>query len=170
MEAQSSGLINSQAGADDTCMPTNTRSGGRDATHAGGVVYRLNRATTPEMLLVTARVDPTVWVLPKGHIERGESPEETAVREVFEEAGVTARIVEFLTTSRPLVRGVSQHVQYFLMERLAEEEATEGRRIAWLAEAAAIRRITHESSREVLMQAFARLSGNGGNGRGTSLK
>src|SRR5262245_16250848 len=141
------------------------KPGSRNATHAGGVVYRLNQETTPELLLVTARVDSTVWVLPKGHIERGESPEEAAVREVFEEAGVTARIVEFLTTSRPVVRGVSQQIQYFLMERLAEGAATEGRRIAWLDEAAAIRRITHESSREVLVEAFARLAGNGGAGR-----
>ena len=143
-------------------MPFKSGRGSRNATHAGGVVYRLNQATTPELLLVTARVDPTVWVLPKGHIERGESPEETAVREVFEEAGVTARIVEFLAVSRPVVRGVSQHIQYFLMERLAEEAATEGRRIAWLDEETAIRRITHESSREVLVEAFARLAGNGG--------
>ena len=146
-------------------MPTNARSGSRQATHAGGVVYRLTRRTTPEMLLVTARVDPTVWVLPKGHIERGESSEDTAVREVFEEAGVTARVVEFLTTSRPVVRGVSQQIDFFLMERVAEADATEGRRIAWLDEATAIRRITHDSSREVLVQAFARLAGNGGGER-----
>jgi 8-oxo-dGTP pyrophosphatase MutT (NUDIX family) len=33
------------------------------------------------------------WVLPKGMIEAGETPEETAVREVKEEMGVEARIV-----------------------------------------------------------------------------
>lgn len=34
--------------------------------------------------------------LPKGHVERGESPETCAVREVYEETGVSARIAEHL--------------------------------------------------------------------------
>jgi len=34
------------------------------------------------------------WVLPKGLIERGESPQEAAVREVEEEVGVEAKIVD----------------------------------------------------------------------------
>ena len=33
------------------------------------------------------------WVLPKGLVERGESPEEAAVREVAEEVGVEAKII-----------------------------------------------------------------------------
>nr|MDA8188223.1 NUDIX domain-containing protein [Dehalococcoidales bacterium] len=33
------------------------------------------------------------WVMPKGHLESGETPEQAAVREVLEETGLTARIV-----------------------------------------------------------------------------
>ena len=36
---------------------------------------------------------PPVWALPKGLIDSGEGPEETALREVAEETGVTARLV-----------------------------------------------------------------------------
>ena len=36
------------------------------------------------------------WVLPKGNIDPGEKPPETAVREVLEETGVEGRIVEKL--------------------------------------------------------------------------
>ncbi len=61
-------------------------------THAGTVVYRRSEAG-PEVLLVRARLDPTRWVLPKGRIESGEAEEETALREVREEAGVDSRIV-----------------------------------------------------------------------------
>ncbi len=32
------------------------------------------------------------WALPKGHVDRGESWEETAVREVAEETGIRARV------------------------------------------------------------------------------
>ena len=36
---------------------------------------------------------PPVWALPKGLIDSGERPEETALREVEEETGVNARLV-----------------------------------------------------------------------------
>jgi 8-oxo-dGTP pyrophosphatase MutT (NUDIX family) len=137
-------------------MPTAKKPGGARPTHAGGVVYRL-RDTTPELLLVTSRFNRSVWVLPKGHIEPGESPEDAAVRETLEEAGVTARIVEFLTTARQVVGGAPQRIEYYLMKMEVEGEGEEGRRIAWLAEEAAIRRITYEQSRAVLAQACVRL-------------
>ena len=126
-------------------------------THAGGVVYR-RRDTTPELLLVTARLDPTMWVLPKGHIERGEFPDQTAMREVLEEAGVTARIIEFLLTSRQVVRGRSQVIAYYLMEIVSEGAQSEGRRVEWLAQHEAIRRVSFEESRNVLKQACVRLA------------
>ena len=132
------------------------RSGRRTRieTSSGGVVYR-PFDTGPAVLLIR---DPyNNWGLPKGHIESGESSEEAAVRETLEEAGVTARIVEFLTTARQVVRGAPQWVDYYLMAMETEGEGEEGRRVAWLAEEAAIRRITYEQSRAVLAQACARL-------------
>jgi 8-oxo-dGTP pyrophosphatase MutT (NUDIX family) len=126
------------------------------STHAGGVVYRMKDATL-ELLLVSSRYDKSIWVLPKGHIEPGESSDETAVREVFEEAGVTARVVEFLLTSQQFVRGAAQQVEYYLLERLAEEKASEGRKIAWLVGDEAIRRLTFYEHRAVLTKGCARL-------------
>jgi 8-oxo-dGTP pyrophosphatase MutT (NUDIX family) len=34
-----------------------------------------------------------LWSLPKGHVEEGETVEDTAVREIFEETGITGRVV-----------------------------------------------------------------------------
>ena len=59
-------------------------------THAGGVVAR-EAGGERRYLLVRASRDPG-WVLPKGHIERGETPEQAAVREVAEEAGISIEI------------------------------------------------------------------------------
>jgi 8-oxo-dGTP pyrophosphatase MutT (NUDIX family) len=137
-------------------MPTKTKANDARSTHAGGVVYRLKDAT-PELLLVTSRYDKSIWVLPKGHIEPGESSDETAVRETFEEAGVTARVIEFLTTSRQVIRGSSQQIEYYLLEALAEEKAHEGRKIAWLAGETAIQRLTFNEHRAVLTKGCARL-------------
>lgn len=62
-------------------------------THAGGVVFRKQgKEETIEYLLVQASKDRSQWVLPKGHIESGEDPRETAVREVLEETGYWARV------------------------------------------------------------------------------
>lgn len=36
------------------------------------------------------------WVLPKGTVEEGESHEDTALREVKEEAGVSGQIIEYI--------------------------------------------------------------------------
>jgi ADP-ribose pyrophosphatase YjhB (NUDIX family) len=126
------------------------------------VVYRLNGAQ-PELLLVTPKLEPTVWVLPKGHIEAGESPDQTAVREVFEEAGVRARIVEFLMTAGQVVRGKPQQIDFFLMEKVTEDRATEGRRLVWLSPADAIGRVTFAETKAVVIRASERLAESGSN-------
>lgn len=137
-------------------MARKTKANDSGSTHAGGVVYRL-KETTPELLLVTSKYDKSIWVLPKGHIEPGESSDETAVRETFEEAGVTARVIEFLTLSRQTVRGSSQQIEYYLLEALAEEKSAEGRKVAWLTGEAAIRRLTFDEQRAVMTKGYARL-------------
>ena len=62
---------------------------------AGGLVVRRTDGGHA-VLLVSSRRDPSVWVLPKGHIEAGESPEQTASREVREEAGIEGDVVGFV--------------------------------------------------------------------------
>lgn len=57
----------------------------REAT-AGGVIYRLSQKGELEILLVADHFDR--WTIPKGHIEEGETAQETAIREIGEEAGL----------------------------------------------------------------------------------
>ena len=84
-------------------------------THAGGVVYRM-RGGQAQYLLVEAKDHPEEWVLPKGHIEEGEQPRETAVREVHEETGVWGKICRDLSAVSYPVNGNLITVQFFLME------------------------------------------------------
>jgi 8-oxo-dGTP pyrophosphatase MutT (NUDIX family) len=62
-------------------------------TSAGGVLVRRGESGD-EVLLASRRTrrGDLVWGLPKGLVERGESPEETAVREVREETGYDGRV------------------------------------------------------------------------------
>lgn len=53
---------------------------------AGGVVFRRNTKGDVEILLIQDAKDR--WTIPKGHIEEGETAQETALREIGEEAGI----------------------------------------------------------------------------------
>jgi 8-oxo-dGTP diphosphatase len=61
---------------------------------AGGVIFRKNN-TSIEIALIAVK-GGKVWCLPKGIVDKGESPEMTAVREVAEETGLNGRIIEKL--------------------------------------------------------------------------
>ena len=53
---------------------------------SGGIVFRKNDASEVEILLIQDAKDR--WTIPKGHIEEGETAQETARREIGEEAGL----------------------------------------------------------------------------------
>lgn len=129
---------------------------GRRATHAGGVVYRL-RDGEPEFLLVTARKRREHWVLPKGHVEKDETPEETALREVEEETGVEAVIERFLEQVVLDLADDRQHIRFYLMRALRGGGSREGRRITWLPAEAAIRKASFPQPRELIRAAAAAL-------------
>ena len=53
---------------------------------AGGVIFRRNKAGEIEILLIQDSKER--WTIPKGHIEEGETAQQTALREIHEEAGL----------------------------------------------------------------------------------
>src|SRR5262245_32451122 len=94
------------------------------AFSAGGVVFRRPSSaavtpSTPEGVLVGRRWED-FWVLPKGTPRSGEETPDVARREVAEETGITARIVDELGSihywfARGGVR-YNKEVLYYLME------------------------------------------------------
>ncbi len=59
---------------------------------AGGVVWRDNGGSIDVVLCSRHQKDSThLFVLPKGHVELGESIEDAAVREAGEETGLAVR-------------------------------------------------------------------------------
>jgi 8-oxo-dGTP pyrophosphatase MutT (NUDIX family) len=63
---------------------------------AGGVLVRTVRGRAMVAAIRPQGKPAGTWALPKGNLDPGESPAETAVREVLEETGVSGRLVEKL--------------------------------------------------------------------------
>lgn len=107
-------------------------------THAGGIVWR-RLAGGLQFLLVRAldrggegaSPAPLPWVLPKGHVERGEGPEEAAVREVLEEAGAVADLGPLAGTIEFSVAGKTVRCNFYAMELRGQREADEPRETHW---------------------------------------
>jgi ADP-ribose pyrophosphatase YjhB (NUDIX family) len=122
-------------------------------TRAGGVVYRTGRGSTT-YLLVDAADDPKQWVLPKGHVEDGESHREAAVREVHEETGVWARVVSELGVEGWTVDGNVVATRFFLMEAVGRGIRRDKERMhRWLPLPEAIALSSYTETRDLLKAA-----------------
>jgi ADP-ribose pyrophosphatase YjhB (NUDIX family) len=149
-------------------------------TSAGGVVLRHIRGAWQVALIepniinadtvtrrAKARPEGTVFALPKGGVDEGETPEQSADREVFEETGVRGRLLFCLTTIRYLyVRSwggrehVSKAVSFYLflyssgrLGQIRPDMRDEVRRAFWFPLDKAHRKLTYRGEREVLKMA-----------------
>ena len=88
-----------------------------EATSCGGVVIFRGKIL---LLYKNYKHKYEGWVLPKGTVECGESYQETALREVHEEAGVVGEIVTYVDKSHytfEVPEGVvSKDVHWYLMQ------------------------------------------------------
>ena len=136
------------------------------ATSAGGIVVRYD-AGRPNLVVGARRRerDGRTWTLPKGTPKRGETTEETAIREVAEETGLEVRITAPLTSiSYVFVQSgtrIHKTVHYFLMEPTGGDLSRhdhEFDQVRWIAfdEAAAL--LTFETERELVARAAAAIS------------
>jgi 8-oxo-dGTP pyrophosphatase MutT (NUDIX family) len=132
---------------------------------AGGVVLRMIRGR-PMVAAIRPQGKPEgVWALPKGNLDPGEKPEETAVREVFEETGVHGRLVEKLgdvkyTYTRRGGERVFKIVSFYLLRAgrgrigdIDERMRIEVAEARWLPLADAPRLLAYGGEREMAQKA-----------------
>ena len=136
---------------------------------AGGVAVRVVRGRTMVAAIRPQGKPEGTWALPKGNIDPGETPAETAVREVWEETGVHGRLVEKLgdvryTYTRRGGLRVFKVVSFFLLRagrgRIGEIEErmhVEVAEVSWLPLDEAPRLLAFGGEREMVAKARARL-------------
>ncbi len=82
---------------------------------AGGVLFKDN-------LVLLIQNPSNVWTFPKGLIEEGETPEEAALREVYEETGVRGEILDYVGEIQYWYQlhgeKIFKKVKYYLMQYL----------------------------------------------------
>lgn len=72
-----------------------------------------------EKILLVRRRDVPVWVLPGGGIESAEPAEFAAIRETFEESGITVEVVDHIATYFPMNK-LSSTTHLFLCQPTGE--------------------------------------------------
>lgn len=149
-------------------------------TSSGGVVLRHIRGAWQVAIIepniinadtitrrAKARPEGTVFALPKGGVDEGETPEQSADREVFEETGVHGLRLFRLTTIRYVyVRSwggreqVSKSVCFYLylyasgrLGQIRPDMRDEVRKAFWFPLDKAHRKLTYRGEREVLKMA-----------------
>lgn len=102
------------------------------------------------ILLITAKRNRGQWVFPKGHVDPGETFEQTALRETEEEAGVTGTIVRPAGIIEFTLGGSVIRVHYFIVRTDDHGRPEAGRRLGWFSYEDALKTLSFENSRELL--------------------
>jgi 8-oxo-dGTP pyrophosphatase MutT (NUDIX family) len=112
-------------------------------TSAGGLVIDgIDGPKEAQTAALIGRIDRRgrmLWSLPKGHIEMGETAEQTAVREVAEETGIQGSVLAalgsidywFVTEGRRVHKTVHHYLMRFLGGELSDEDV-EVTEVAWV--------------------------------------
>lgn len=129
-----------------------------------GAVIFWRQKGGPTLFLLVKNRNGRHWGFPKGHMEEGESEEETAMREVREETGLQVEICKGfreVSVYRPFGR-IRKQVVFFLAEKQAGSvtiQHTEIDRFQWATASQAHNLFRYENDRRILRAALQWLQG-----------
>lgn len=136
----------------------------RTEKSCGAVVFRESENGT--QILLIKHTNGGHWAFPKGHVESGETEEQTAIREISEETGLSVKLD---TSYRKVVtysprRDIVKDVVYFIAvtdsaHTVAQEN--EISRIQWVDMQSAVEHVSYENDKKVLLGAIEHYLNNG---------
>jgi diadenosine hexaphosphate hydrolase (ATP-forming) len=141
----------------------------REDHSAGGVAYRRTETGQLELALIATH-GGSRWQLPKGSVEPGEVAQETAIREVEEEAGLTTAYEHFLKTidywywdtyRKTTPELVHKRVDFFLLRVVGGElsdSSYEVDGVGWFSPEQALAVLTFAGEQEVVRLALDKLA------------
>jgi len=131
---------------------------------AGGVVFRKENGTIFYLLLhypSNSKAKKDYWGFPKGHIEKGETLEETVKREIKEETGLED--IEFIDGFKETIKyffnfqgkKILKFVTLFLLETQEQEVKISSEHIGyqWLPYEKALEFLSFEKDKDILKKA-----------------
>jgi len=127
---------------------------------SGGIIFKKEKNRIKVVLI--SRKDNTIWCLPKGKVEKRETPKETAKRETKEETGIEGEVVKkinfihyFYTVKETNTR-FSKTVYFYLLRYKGgsvKDHDKEVDRAEWVDIDEAIKRLTYSSEKETMKKA-----------------
>lgn len=136
----------------------------RQLYSAGGLVFRRSSGST-ELALISIK-NNTIWTIPKGIIDKDETAEQAAVREIEEETGLKSSIIEqigqksywfFLKDENVKCR---KTVTYFLLEHIGgsiNSRCCEVDDARWFKTDDAINAVFYKSDKDMIQNAITKL-------------
>ena len=143
-------------------MPDSRRKTRNEHSSGGAVIHTMNGVTYVAMIATRGR---TRWGLPKGAVSEGETSEQAALREVREETGLEAEIVNALDTIEYFFRAgdtlIRKRVDFYLMRYVGGKltpQLSEVDDVEWVELSEAVGRSSFESERKLLESAQQHVS------------
>ncbi len=124
---------------------------------AGGVVFN-----DQGQIIICRPTNHQIWVFPKGRIENDEDPKTTAIREVEEEAGVVAEIIDLagemnFIFKHPKRGELDKTITMYVMKLLSGDVNVhdwEMEEVIWLSPEEALQKLSFEKDKQILESAI----------------
>jgi 8-oxo-dGTP pyrophosphatase MutT (NUDIX family) len=130
---------------------------------AGGFVISKDDASLVALMARFNRGGKLEWCIPKGHLEAQETNEQAALREVFEETGLEAEIIEYLgEVSYQFIQAgarINKTVHVYLMLQTGgslsfdNDPHKEASELEWVPVAELLTRLSHSNERRIAKMA-----------------